>query len=409
MLLMARLSVKKRFKMRPLIIGLMFLQSATASVLTLDDILQHAQQSKLLSQAITQEGLALESKNLADTQTDPLTFNHALSRANSKAISGYEHEVSFSKEFKLGNIQSLEQKQNRLNNEAHLLEQEKYLISFDNRLKNLYHQHCLGASYLGSFQEGYDNFATLYSKKERAFEHGEIAKTELLQLEFEKNRLQIELNNLNRKQESSKSQLLSLTSLNSNDNLSCQDIYPIVQEVHLGNNAFALSEQAYAKRIESTQVGLNRYSKKLESIEVSMGYTKELETDIYTIGVSIPLNFSSNKSEHERASLMHQSSAISLQNEQQMADKKYRVRELEAKLSRDFQNIEAQKENINHYANSLLPLMKKSYDYGESSVIEYLLSQQKLTSLEQELLEEKKSYYATLFQLYSMSETKDNK
>lgn len=140
-----------------------------------------------------------------------------------------------------------------------------------------------------------------------------------------------------------------------------------------------------------------------------MGYTKELETDIYTIGVSIPLNFSSNKSEHERASLMHQSSAISLQNEQQMADKKYRVRELEAKLSRDFQNIEAQKENINHYANSLLPLMKKSYDYGESSVIEYLLSQQKLTSLEQELLEEKKAYYATLFQLYSMSETKDNK
>ncbi|NEW60592.1 hypothetical protein GSY74_04785, partial [Sulfurovum sp. bin170] len=46
--------------MRPFIVGLMLLQSATASVLTLDDILHNAEQSKLLSQAITQEGLALE-------------------------------------------------------------------------------------------------------------------------------------------------------------------------------------------------------------------------------------------------------------------------------------------------------------------------------------------------------------
>jgi outer membrane protein TolC len=138
-----------------------------------------------------------------------------------------------------------------------------------------------------------------------------------------------------------------------------------------------------------------------------MGYAKELETDIYTIGVSIPLNFSSNKSEYERASLMHQSSAISLQNEQAMANKKYQVRALEAGLSRDFQSIEAQEQNIHHYANSLLPLMKKSYDYGESSVIEYLLSQQKLHTLQQELLEKQKGYYQTLFQLYSMSEKKD--
>lgn len=360
-----------------------------------------------MTKTITEQGLALESQNLADTQTDPLTFNQSLARANAIGISGYEHEVSFSKEFKLGNIQSLEQKQNRLNNEAYGLEQEKQIIGFDNRLKNLYHQHCLNGVYVGSFQESYNKFLTLYSKKERAYKHDEIAKTELLQLEFERNRLQIELDSLNQKQQSSKSQLLSLTTLNNTDSLSCQDIYPIEAEVHLGADTFALSEEAYSKRIESTQVGLNRYAKNLESVEVSMGYAKELETDIYSIGVSIPLNFSSNKSEYERASLMHQSSALSLQNEQAMANKKYQVRELESRLSRDFQNIEAQRGNINYYVNNLLPLIKKSYDYGESSVIEYLLSQQKLHTLQQELLEKQKGYYTTLFQLYSMSETKD--
>ncbi|HIP50766.1 MAG TPA: TolC family protein [Campylobacterales bacterium] len=395
--------------MKVILSTLIFLGMVHAQEITLNDILENSEQKELLTRAISQEGLALESKNLADTQTDPFTFNQSLARANGVGISGYEHEVSLSKEFKLGNIQDLEQKQSRLNNEAHLLEQERYLIGFDNRLKNLYHQYCLGVSYLSSFQEGYDNFSTLYSKKERAYQHDEIAKTELLQLEFEKNRLQIELENLQRKQESLKSQLLSLTSLNATGYLFCQDIYPIVQEVHLGADAFSLSEEAYSKRIESTQVGLNRYAKKLESVEVSMGYAKELETDIYSIGVSIPLNFSSNKSEHERASLMYQSSAISLQNEQQMANKKYQVRELEAELSRSFQNIEAQKDNINHYVSILLPLMKKSYDYGESSVMEYLLSEQKLHTLRQALLEKQKAYYATLFQLYSMSETKDNK
>jgi len=391
------------------IICLMLLQSSIASVVNLDDILQNAKQPNLLSQAISQEGLALESKNLADTQSDPLIFNQSLSRANSKGISGYEHEVSFSKEFKLGNIQSLEQKQNRLNNEAYSLEQEKYIIGFDNRIKNLYHQYCLDGTFVNSFQETYDGFSALYDKKQRAYEQDEIAKTELLQLEFERNRLEIELQRLNQKHQNAKMQLLSLTTLNSNDALSCQDIYPIVADVNLGADAFKLSEQAYEKRIESTQVGLKRYSKKLESLEVSMGYTNELETNIYTIGVSIPLNLSSKKSEYERATLMHQSSALTLQNEQQMANKQYQAKKLESSLNLIFQNIEAQRENINYYENNLLPLMKKSYDYGESSVLEYLLSQQKLHTLQQALLEKQKGYYSTLFKLYSMSETKDMK
>ncbi|CAA6809978.1 MAG: Unknown protein [uncultured Sulfurovum sp.] len=395
--------------MRVLLSTLVLLGTLHAEELTLNEILENTVQKNILTKAISQEGLALEFKNLAQTQTDPLTFNQGLSRANSVGISGYEHEVSLSKEFKLGNIQSLEQKQNRLNNEAHLLEQEQYLIDFDNRLKNLYHQYCLNRTFVSSYQESYDKFTLLYTKKERAFKYDEIAKAELIQLEFEKNRLEMELDNFHQKQEHSKMQLLSLTTLDGSSGLSCQDVYPIVQEIHLATDTFALSQEAYNKRIRSTQVGLDRYAKKLESVEVSMGYAKELQTDIYTIDVSIPLNFSSNKSEYERASLMHKSSAISLQNEEKMLNKKYQVEALKARLSRNFQSIEAQEQSINYYVNTLLAIVKKSYDYGESSVIEYLLSQQKLYGLQQELLEKQKGYYATLFQLYSTSEIKEIK
>ena len=386
---------------------LLFVSYSKASVLTLSDLLAHAKEPSLLSKTIAQEQQALEAKNLANSADEPFVLHHGLTRANGKALSGYEYNVAISKELKLGNIQELEQQQNRLNNQAHTLEQEKYVLYASSRLKNLYHQYCLDSNYRDNFQENHDNFVTLYEKKKSAYQHDEIAKTELLQLELEKKRLHTALENLNQKKNSSKEQLLSLTTLDSSDAFSCQDIYPIVQEVNIENDAFTLSQQAHDKRIESTQVGLNRYSKKLESLEISMGYSKELETDLYTVGVSIPLNFSSNKSEQERATLMHQSSALSLQNEQQMANKKYELQELKARLSRLFQTIRSEESNIEQYSNSLLPLMKKSYDYGESSVIEYLLSQQKLNQLQQELLEKQKGYYETLFQLYSMSEQKD--
>jgi hypothetical protein len=391
--------------MKLIFISMLLLASLHA--ITLHEILNDARKQNTMSQAIKAEGRSLEAKNLADTQTAPLTFNQSLSRANSVGISGYEHEISLSKEFKLGDIQRLEQKQNRLSNEAYLIEQERYLVGFDNRLKNLYHQHCLDVQYLNSFQESYKKFLVLYHKKEKAFKYDEIAKTELLQLKFEKNKLKIILDDLKRQQASSKSQLLLLTTFNSSESLFCQDIYPIVQRVHLAEESFQISQKAHEKRIESTQAGLNRYGKDFESIEVSMGYTKELQSDIYTIGVSIPLNLSSNKSEHERASLMHQSSALTLQNEQYLRDKKEEIEALQSRLSRGFKIIEAQKRNIEEYANTLLPLMKKSYDYAESSVLEYLLSQNKLYTLEQELLEKQKEYYETLFQLYSMSEVKE--
>jgi len=42
-------------------------------------------------------------------------------------------------------------------------------------------------------QEAYQIFSELYDKKQVAFRQGEISKTELLQIELERDRLQIEL------------------------------------------------------------------------------------------------------------------------------------------------------------------------------------------------------------------------
>ena len=395
--------MKTKF-IKTLVFCLLFFKPLTASTVTLNDLLDNAQQPQQIQKAIEASSLALESKNLADTQTTPLTFEHALSRSSSKILSGFEYEFGFSKELKLGNIQKLEQQQIRLNNEAQTIEQEKYLIALSNRLKNSYHQYCLDSHYIQAFQEKYQRFSLLYSKKKMAYKHDEIAKTELLQLELEKDKLKSELQNFNQKVEDEKHQLLSLSGFMEEDFISCQEVYPIKEHVLSDDNDFSLTQKVFEKQIESRQVGLKRYSHKIESVELSMGYLKELERDVYTVSLSVPLSFSSRQSEYERASLMHETSALTFQNEQVVAQKEYKINVLKNKLRRNFQAIESTQKSIEQYTNLLLPLMKKSYDYGESSVVEYLLSQQQLSQQEEKLLEEKKGYYETLFILYQLSE-----
>ena len=83
--------------------------------------------------------------------------------------------------------------------------------------------------------------------------------------------------------------------------------------------------------------------------------------------------------------------------------------ELQATLKSQAIMVNIFSKNYSTYKQKLLPLVKKSYDLGETSVIEYLLNRQKLYSLNTELYAAKKAYYHTLFTLYTLSEKKDTK
>jgi hypothetical protein len=189
--------------------------------------------------------------------------------------------------------------------------------------------------------------------------------------------------------------------------LSCKDMYPIRANVKLGNT-FQLSQEAYEKRIQSTNESLNRYSNSLDAISLSAQYTEELDVDKYTVGLSIPLNFTSGRSEEERAAAMYQNSAISFKHEQTMTEKKSLLAQLRSHLKSNAFMVKTLKSNYHNYQKNLLPLIKKSYNLGETSVIEYLLNRQRSYQLRQEIYATKKAYYNTLFKLYTISEKKDN-
>jgi hypothetical protein len=163
------------------------MQAGYASTYTLNSVLKSAEQHNTLSKALQQESLALEAKNKANTASDPLElFGEGTKAYPNGGGSGNEYAVGVSKKFILGNIQEQEQKVTRLSNQAYLLEEERNILNFKNGLKNIYHQHCLDSQNYRSFKQSYQEFVTLYKKKQKAYKYQEISKTELMQLEIAK-------------------------------------------------------------------------------------------------------------------------------------------------------------------------------------------------------------------------------
>lgn len=382
------------------------MQRLIAQGIGLEELLPNVKQVELLEESLEQEALSLTAKSHAESTPEALHLDTVLSYANGFEQSGNEYEIGFSKEVKLGNTEALELAQAQLANQAYLLDSSKQIIALENNIKNAYHQYCLKENYLSQLQESINHFENLYSKKEKAYQYHEIAKVELLQLQMEKNRLQTQFKTLSHEVEHAEKQLLKLSDFPESSTIQCQNLYPI-QNVSSISNAFPISSEAHQKRIESTQKGIQRHSKLLDKVDVSMGYINELDRDIYAVGVSIPLHFSSKKQEYERAALMYQSSALALRHEQNQEHKTLQSSELRHKVNHLVETITAYEKNIEHYQNELLPMIKKSYNYAQSSVLEYLVNQQQLITLHKELFEYKQSYYATLFQLYTLNEIKE--
>ena len=384
-------------------------QLSLGTTYTLKNLLKSADEKGVLTKALEEESLALSAKSRADTASDPFEiFAEGTNARPDLGESGYEYAMGLSKNIKLGNIKTQERMSLDLMNQATTLEGEKNILNFRNTLKNMYHQHCLDVEKYKSINKSYADLLKLYKKKQKAYVYKEIAKTELMQIESEKNRLYAQVQELKMLQEISKQKVLMMSRSNQKVQLSCRDMYPIRENITL-QNTFSLSKEVHDKRMESTKARLERYSHGIESVTVSGQYGKELDIDRYTIGVSLPLNFTSERSEQERAAALYTSSAMSYRYEHDMIEKKSLLLELQSRLKSKATMVKILEKNYNTYRKKLLPLVQKSYNLGETSVIEYLLNRQKLYTLNTELYAAKKAYYSTLFTLYTVSENKDTK
>jgi len=397
--------------MKTIIISILLMESIFASSLRLENILSSIDSNHPITQKIVQKRLYLRAKNLSDSASDPAELYGTTTKAYPKGVkTQYEYSIGVSKKLPWGDTNRQNEKITQLANEADILDESKSVLSFTNSIKNLYHQHCLDYKNYKTVQKSYSEFIKLYRKKQKAYKYQEISKSEILQLDIEKNRLYSKLQSIKTAQKIAKQRVFILSRIDyrSDSYLSCSDMYPIRQRVSIGSDRFNISKKAQQKRLQSTQEALKRDSKAIDYINLSLQYDKEIDIDKYSIGFSIPLNFTSRKAEQKRASDMYKHSTLSAEYAQSMIEKQAIFKSLKSSLKSDALMIKSIQKSIYEYRKNLLPLMKKSYDLGESSVVEYLLSRQQYHQLNQELFDTQKRYYTRLFTLYTLSEIKDN-
>jgi outer membrane protein TolC len=382
---------------------------ATALPLTLQQIEEKLENTHPLYLSIEEQKEANSAKIRAEHASNPFILSLSGAQATPDgADEEFEYSAGVGKTFLLGNQRTQSLTIATLHLQADALELEKKLLSFSNDIKADYHQSCLMQEQRVIFEHSYSEFEKLYTKKQKAYKYKEISKKELLQLEIEKADLKQKLQNFKAKEHISKQTLFDAIGLTDDKaELSCSDLHPMVFNEDDGDKIFALSIEALDKQILGAKKSANLYDKNFESIDLSVGFDKEIDMKRYGVGVSLPLSFSSKSDEYKKISALHQQRALKLQKQHMLIEKNRKFKQLTAKLENENNLITMTEESISSFKKELLPLIEKSYQFGESSVVEYLLSKQKLWQLQERLSEYKKIYYKTLFKLYTVAEIKE--
>ena len=399
--------------MRSLFLFLSLLSGLYASTaLSLDEILHSVKKNHPLLHAMQAQHASAQAENRSDNTHKPMVLFGDGAYVDPDADAdedGYEYSVGIVQNIRISESQKNTYDAARYQSDADHLEMQRSFILLQNQIKSLYHTSCLDHQKVKQFTTSYNAFASLYAKKEKAYNYGEISKKELLQLQIELKHFKRILQTYLSKQTISRDELqavIALPELNE-QTLSCQDLYPIVTKHVDSANISYLSEQAIDKRIQSAQSSGSLYDTNFESIDVELRYDNELDQDRYVLGFAIPLGFTSSTDEEKRAAALHQKSALEYERKNLLEQKSAQLKMLEKKLAEHVRGIESMSQIVKSYHGELMPLIETSYRLGESSAIEYLLSKREAWALQKELIETKKNYYTTLFELNSVTETKE--
>ncbi len=377
-----------------------------AQSITLKEILVQTKARHPLFQAKEQARLSLEAQSRATFASEPigLSVNGAQATPD-EGDDTFEYSLGLSKTFAFGDTKTLGLSAKRLENEATLLQKDKTLIALSNHIQNLYHQSCLNRENRLLIEASLQSYRALYEKKKKAYKYHEVSKKELLQLEMQMRNLKQKAQSSLSNERISQERLYDLSLTAKHLPISCQDMTPLVVQLPFDGVLFSLSQDAFSKELSALSKREKRYNKSIDSIDVGASYDDEIDTKRVGMGFAIPLSFSSEKNEQMHLSILHQKKLKKLEQINWILERVGMKKQLEGELKNSYDAIIMIEENLALYRDTLMPLIEKSFKYGESSSLEYIFGRQKLLELSQELIQTKKTYYNTLFKLYSLLET----
>ncbi len=381
-----------------------------ASGITLDEIIDKLKYEHPMAKSINAYESVYSAQNNANISRKAIVFNADATLAKPDFDDdGYEYSFGLEQSFINPSVKANILKSSRYKSDAEILKLKYDFLSLQNDVKFLYHVNCLDQKRIKEYKDSYIAFETLYLKKEKAYQYGEISKKEILQLKIELDRLNGNFKNYKNEEKKSRSNLESkiLLPAFSDEVLSCSDTYEVSDKLLFSGDKESMQEQALNKKIQSVSSDFNRYDTMFDSFTLSAQYQDEIDTKRVSFGVSLPLSFTSSVNEKNRAVSMYKQSALEHEKQAVTLKRKSEIEFLQNQLYQSFENIKLVSSMSERYENELMPLIEAGYRLGEDSAVEYLLSKREMWMYKKDLIQHYKYYYETLFKLYSVLEIKD--
>lgn len=243
-----------------------------------------------------------------------------------------------------------------------------------------------------------------FSQLQRAHNLGEISKKDLL---FNK----LELLKLNKKASAYKKEFLlmlsklqgSADSLNI-ENLACNDLLAPTQQIELGELDAHSELQNLEYQKKSSEAFYKVYDSTFQSLAYEVGYDKELDTQRYSFGVTIPITSLTSSKEKAKAQYMHTNSALKSEKEALKQEISNSSKSMQLKIKVLYDEYILLNEEVIPLSQELAKLSKSAFDEGEANIMEYVDSIRSLWENELEMLEIKQQYYNQLFELYKIAD-----
>jgi len=369
----------------------------------LSEILDSLTQSKKVK--------ALQSKAFSDIAQNELElsyntpeFSVNIAHAKDSTDDGMEYGISFSQNISHPFADKTKERA-RDSISASIkqeLKHEIHLLTLNT--SSLYHNACISKEVKQKASELFIEQSKRFSQLQNAYDLGEISRNNLLFNKLDLVKLKQNISAYER------GYLVELSKLQESidnlviQNLSCSDLVEIKRDIKLSS----IEKHNKMKNIthikDSSQAFYNLYDSIFQSIGYELSYDKELDTDIFSFGVSIPLDSFGSQKEKQKAKYLHKSNFLESQKEVLKKEINNKSKSLQLKIETLYDEYVLLTDEILPLSKELLELSASALREGEGSAMEYLDASRSYSEKVLEVLEIKKNYYNELFELYKVAD-----
>jgi hypothetical protein len=377
--------------------------SANIYAYSLSEILEEATKSAS-AEAIKEKAASDKANEELFTSYEAPTLGLSTTHAKTPLENGMEYGLAFSQN--ISQPFGAAHKENAANYAKKAIEQtmQHALHIYALEISARYHKACVSQEMSLMAQALYAEQSAGVSRLQKAYALGEISQQSLLFHKLDLGKLHQKSKSYKRSAEENMASLDESVDNLAIDSLTCNDLEKVRKDIVLGE----ISEHGEIEEIgfikQSTAALAHLQNTPLSSLGYELGYSKELDTQRYTFGVKIPMDFLSSQKELQRAKYLHLDASIEAQKEALTAQIRKRSATALLKVQTLHDEYMLFKEELVPLSFELKELSQAANLSGEGSMMEHLDSTRSYTQNVLEMLEGKQKYYEGLFELYKTAD-----